>query len=433
MTVSVDAQTIEPSATPSAATTAAYRSDGGLAWLALRTALFTVLTLGVYRFWMKTRLREYYWGATRLDGEPLEYTGRPMELLLGFLIAIFFLAIYLGVVVTILMAAGLLAIEDIMSETGQSVLTSISLIAVLPFIPYASYRSQRYLLSRTRWRGIRFGLDLAAWSYAGRWLLWTLASVLTLGLLSPIADFSLRRFITERMTYGDQKFRLVGKGGGLYYAYLPAWATTALAIFLVFAGFFYSAGDEDAPLDGETFGAMAAYGLAALGAYVVSVVLFVWYGGYRLRYLINRMVLGDDVRLRSALRPSRIMGRVVGGYVLTAIIGIVFLMMAFAAISAIAQQLGVDLIDLDYALQTEDFETVGDGLTLIFIAAALYVLVGLIVVASYHVLVAQRVLQETVSTASVENLDKAAMARQRAQDKDDGAEGFADALDVGAF
>ena len=50
----------------------------GLFWLALKASLITVLTLGLYRFWMKTRLRRYYWSSIRPGGLPLEYAGEPM-------------------------------------------------------------------------------------------------------------------------------------------------------------------------------------------------------------------------------------------------------------------------------------------------------------------------------------------------------------------
>jgi uncharacterized membrane protein YjgN (DUF898 family) len=71
--------------------------------LALATGIRTVLTAGFYRFWMKTRMRRYYWSAIRPGGMPLEYVGRPTEKLLGFLTAVVFLAFYIGIVNLILM------------------------------------------------------------------------------------------------------------------------------------------------------------------------------------------------------------------------------------------------------------------------------------------------------------------------------------------
>jgi hypothetical protein len=59
-------------------------SRWALFWLALKTGFLTVITLGIYRFWMKTRLRRWYWSAIRPGGHPMEYVGDPIEKLLGF-------------------------------------------------------------------------------------------------------------------------------------------------------------------------------------------------------------------------------------------------------------------------------------------------------------------------------------------------------------
>ena len=42
-----------------------YRGEQGpLFKLGLKTSLLTLVTLGIYRFWAKTRLRKYFWSAT---------------------------------------------------------------------------------------------------------------------------------------------------------------------------------------------------------------------------------------------------------------------------------------------------------------------------------------------------------------------------------
>ena len=39
------------------------------------TAIFTVLTLGIYRFWANTRIREYIWSSVTGDDDSFGYTG----------------------------------------------------------------------------------------------------------------------------------------------------------------------------------------------------------------------------------------------------------------------------------------------------------------------------------------------------------------------
>ncbi|MBU1278797.1 MAG: DUF898 domain-containing protein, partial [Alphaproteobacteria bacterium] len=47
--------------------------------LSIWTAALSVVTLGFYRFWMKTRLRRHFWSAIRPDRTPLEYVGKCIE------------------------------------------------------------------------------------------------------------------------------------------------------------------------------------------------------------------------------------------------------------------------------------------------------------------------------------------------------------------
>ena len=59
-----------------------------LSALVIKGFLLQLLTLGIYRFWYVTDLRRLYWGHTTIGGEPLDYTGRAMELLKGFFVAL---------------------------------------------------------------------------------------------------------------------------------------------------------------------------------------------------------------------------------------------------------------------------------------------------------------------------------------------------------
>ena len=163
---------------------ASYASGGpSLFWLAFRKVFLTVITLGIYRFWLTTHLRRHYWSAIRVQGDPFEYTGRGLEKLLGFLIALIILAVYLGIINMALAFAGLVSADDV---TELQIMLQLSLIAALPLIYFATYRARRYILARTRWRGIRFGMDLAAWGYTWRACLLVLLSIVTLGWLAVL-------------------------------------------------------------------------------------------------------------------------------------------------------------------------------------------------------------------------------------------------------
>jgi hypothetical protein len=175
-----------------------------------RTGLLTVLTLGIYRFWMKTRLRRYYWSSVRPGGHPLEYVGEPMEKLLGFLIAVVALAFYIGIVNLILMYLSFALLH------GNVTAYALSFVGVIPIWFYAMYRARRYVLARTRWRGLRFGVDPGAWGYAGRALLHWAITILSLGLLWPRMTFWLEKYKIDRTWLGNQRLHQGGRWQMLY-------------------------------------------------------------------------------------------------------------------------------------------------------------------------------------------------------------------------
>ena len=74
----------------------AFGFDGNwqdFARIALPNLLLTIVTLGIYRFWATTRERRYLWAHTRFVDERLEWTGKGMELFIGFVLVmlLFFL------------------------------------------------------------------------------------------------------------------------------------------------------------------------------------------------------------------------------------------------------------------------------------------------------------------------------------------------------
>jgi len=112
-----------------------------LFWLAVWTGALTVVTLGIYRFWARTRMRRYIWSSIVAEGDSFEYTGTGLEKFLGFLIALVVLAVYLGVLQVVLSFIGFSlwgAISskpngptDILMQLGATYGTGL---AVLPLI-----------------------------------------------------------------------------------------------------------------------------------------------------------------------------------------------------------------------------------------------------------------------------------------------------------
>lgn len=195
--------------------------------LSLKNGLLNLVTLTLYRFWGKTEVRRRVWRTTYLNDEPLEYTGRGVELFMGFLFALAVIGLpYLLVV----FGAQLLG-------PGVAALIVIPLYVGLPFvIGFGMFTAFRYLASRTVWRGVRFELQGDptgyAWSYVGYMFL----SGLTLGWYWPAASRLLAAPLWDGLRFGDRKFRFdlaAARRVKLYPTFALAWCGGAVAYLIV--------------------------------------------------------------------------------------------------------------------------------------------------------------------------------------------------------
>lgn len=378
---------------------------GPLFGLAFVTALLTMLTLGIYRFWGKTRIRRYIWSSVSGDGDSFEYTGTGLEKFLGFLVAIVLLAVYLGAVQMILFFFGLTLFaeptspEMALAQMGGFYLT---FLAVVPLIFFAQYRARRYKLARSRWRGVRFGAEKGAWGYAlramGHWLL----TILTLGLMLPRQTFWLEKYKTDRSWYGDGRFVQEGRWSALYGAMTHLFIGVGLVLAAVVA----------LALQSPVVGGV----LAAVG-YVWAMVGFISYRVRAFIYLTEHKVLDDGIRFEARPETRTIIGLViVGSLVVSLIMGVVFAVLAALASMVVGPAM----------MAPGPGHIVG-----LVLMMGLYLGALLMGGALSLVWIVQPVIAHVVGAITVRGADRLADIRQRVHDSGADAEGFADALDVG--
>ena len=384
-----------------------------LFWLALRTSVLTVLTLGLYRFWMKTRLRRWYWSGVRVGGHPLEYVGEPLEKLLGFLIAVVFLAFYIGIVNLILMFASFALFQ------GNVFAYAISFVGVIPVLFYARYRALRYRLARTRWRGIRFGLMPGAWGYAGRALLWWGLTILTLGILWPVMTFRLEKYRAERTVWGDLTLEQGGGPGMLYRAAPPLIA--GLAAIAGGAGLGLAS-----PEGFENWITALGFGAGSL----VALYGLVHYRVASLRILTNSKRAGP-LRLEARFSPGRVAAILVFGHLVSGLVLAVLLTALAAAAGAVLAAAAPDFA-LDIA--SERLPELGGlpAAALAVVAALTYFLLFILWGALRHAFVTMPLWRHYAETLTVTGTEELHRVRQKGRDAHMEAEGFAEALDIGA-
>ncbi len=379
---------------------------GRLFWLALKTAVLTVLTLGFYRFWMKTRLRRYYWSSIRPANTPLEYTGEPLEKLLGFLIAVVFLAFYIGVVNLILMYASFALFHG--NATGYAV----SFVGVIPIIFFAMYRARRYILARTRWRGMRFGLEPGAWGYAWRALMHWAITILTMGLLTPRMTFWLEKYRTDRTHFGDVTMH---QGG----SWRMLWPKLRHLIIGVGLCAIATAGAA-----AEIYGAL----WLLLPGLPWALFGFVFYRVESFRILAEHKTLGGT-GFRSRPRPWRVFriylfgNMIIYSALVLVVFAISFVFVAMLDLSGGNFEILFELERLSETIPT--WVQIAGGMLIYF---TFFILWGVF----SHVFLTLPLLQHYTET--LEFTDPAAIdaITQRARDDFAQAEGFAEALDVGA-
>ena len=204
---------------------------GSFRRLVTRGAMLELVTAGFYRFWLATDMRRHLWSHTVLDGDPAEYTGRPKELLIGFLIA-------LGILTPVYLLYFLLGIE---AERAQAFASFPLFLFFYVFGQFAIYRARRYRLTRTVWRGVRFWMDGSGWAYAWRAALWGLFVVVTLGLALPWREAALERYKMRHSHYGDLQGRFDGTGWGFFKRAWGLWLFAPTAILIIPIPFLYGA------------------------------------------------------------------------------------------------------------------------------------------------------------------------------------------------
>ena len=192
-----------------------------------RGAALLMVSLGLYRFWLMTDVRRFLWASTEIDGETLEYAGTPIELVLGFLVAVAVLVpVYAGFFIAALDLGALGEMAGVLAFLGLGVLGQ-----------YAIYRARRYRLTRTIFRGLRFTQDGSAWVFAIRAALWWLATAVTIGLAYPFQLASLERYKMRHTYYGALPGRFAGAGWKLFLRGVPMWLLVMAPLALSVAAF----------------------------------------------------------------------------------------------------------------------------------------------------------------------------------------------------
>ena len=243
----------------------------------------------------------------RYKGDAFEYTGTGMELFIGFLIVFF---LFFLPVAGISFWAQILILEG---QIGLAIAIIVPIyLAIFILFPMAIYRAYRYRLSRSLWRGIRFGLGGRPWVYARKFIGYTLLQIVTLGVATPVATVKLYDYLINNIWMGSGRFSFDGSWKPLMKPFLMFWG--AVAIYGLSLGLSTPApGEPPSPLM-----------MLAFPAGIAAACFFFYYSAAVYRYVVSHIKF-DDVAFSVELKGRNLFGLYfVNGLLLLFTLGLAF-------------------------------------------------------------------------------------------------------------
>lgn len=293
---------------------------GELYVIFIKNILLTIVTLGIYRFWGKTRVRRYLWSHTALFGDRFEYTGTGWELFKGFLVALLLFVVGLAAVI------GLAVLLE--GSIIQSLILLIVYVGVVLLLFIGQYTALRYRLTRSQWRGIRGGLSGSAWKFGWLSLGWTVLTILTLGILTPVAFMRRLSYRLNNAYFGTARMSFVGKAGPIFGRFLAIFLLSIAGGAAVFAVLYFAGALEGIA---EALAATTPESTNPQEAVIVAVVILLyialfisgllllpltcWYLAFLYNYLLGSSSLAT-LQFRGTVRTWSMFGYLVVNFLI---------------------------------------------------------------------------------------------------------------------
>lgn len=180
--------------------------------------LLTIVTLGLYYPWAKANKLKYLYGETSLNEDRFAFHGTGKEMFKGFIKAIVLFGMFYGLLFLFLYLK--------MPVVGI-LLFYLGIIAILPIAIHGSYR---YRMSRTSWRGIRFGYRGERDVLVKNFFKWIFFTIITFGIYGSWLHMNLRRYILGNIRFGNVEFEYNGDGADYFWLNLKGYLLTVITL-----------------------------------------------------------------------------------------------------------------------------------------------------------------------------------------------------------
>lgn len=172
--------------------------------------LLSIITLGIYSAWAKVRNTQYLYGHTQVDGHRFSFLAKPIQILIGRIIAVVVFAIY-----------------TLISQLNP-ILGLICGLLLLAAYPWLINSGLRFSMRNTSYRNVRFTFNGTYMGALVAFLALPIVGVLTLWLAMPWVLKKIHQYIYEHISYGGKPVRLSTSTGYYYKASLITLAITAV-------------------------------------------------------------------------------------------------------------------------------------------------------------------------------------------------------------
>lgn len=211
-----------------------YRGSGGeLFGLFLVNILLTVLTFGIYYFWAKVKLTRYFYENTEFMGHNFSYHGTGSERFVGFIKGILLIGLGAGVFT----AVGFFLTMVLSEEIATSIAGFLFYLTLLAIGPLLLIGKERYRLSRSSYRNIRFRFTGKFEDLTKIFLTHGLLSFLSFGIYTPWFICKLNEFFAQNSYYGNQNFHFEADPMDLFFIYLKAFFLVPLTFGIYYSWF----------------------------------------------------------------------------------------------------------------------------------------------------------------------------------------------------
>lgn len=180
--------------------------------------LLTILTLGLYYPWAKARKLQFLYGETSLNGDSFSFHGTGKEMFKGFIKALLIIAFLYGLFFLLLY---------LKSPFLGMIILYLGILALLPFAIHGSYR---YRMSRTSWRGIRFGYRGDRKEFSMNFFKWLFFTIFSFGIYGSWMSINMRNYILGNIRFGDVEFNSDGDGGDYFMLNLKGYFLTVFTL-----------------------------------------------------------------------------------------------------------------------------------------------------------------------------------------------------------